>query len=83
MKAHRGDTTQPDFVNNIGCIYGATQRPDSAIYWFEMAHHLDSLDLTSVQFLDITYRAVGKTTEADYYKNLTTHIKTLRAERYK
>ncbi len=83
MKAHLGDTTQPDFVNNIGCIYGATQRPDSAIFWFEKAHKLDSLDLTSIQFLDITYRAIGKTKEADYYKEKFSQAKIARAQRLK
>jgi Tfp pilus assembly protein PilF len=80
LKAHQGDTTESDFMNNIGCIYGATQRPDSAIYWFKKASDADPMDLTSVQFLDITYRAIGKSQEADFYKKKTTDVKTLRAQ---
>ena len=80
LKAHQGDTTESDFMNNIGCIYGATQRPDSAIYWFKKASDADPMDLTSVQFLDITYRAIGKLEEADFYKKKITEVKTLRAQ---
>jgi protein O-mannosyl-transferase len=83
MRAHKGDTTETDFINNIGCIYGATQRPDSAIYWFERAHQLDALDLTAIQFLDITYRAIGKIEKADYYKNKMAEAKVLRAQKLK
>jgi len=81
MKAHKGDTTETDFINNIGCIYGATQRPDSAIYWFEKAFKLDNTDITSIQFLDITYRAIGKTKEADFYKGKLAEAKAIRAAR--
>jgi hypothetical protein len=38
------------------------------------------MDLTSVQFLDITYRAIGKLEEADFYKKKITEVKTLRAQ---
>lgn len=80
MRAHKGDTTEADFINNIGCIYGATQRPDSAIYWFKIASEKDPLDLTSLQFLDITYRAIGKIKEADYYKAKVAEVKAKRLE---
>ncbi|GBL34918.1 transmembrane and TPR repeat-containing protein 1 [Filimonas sp.] len=83
LKAHRGDTTESDFMNNIGCIYGATQRSDSAIYWFKKASAADPLDLTSVKFLDITYRAIGKVQEADYYKTKTAEVKMRRADKLK
>jgi tetratricopeptide (TPR) repeat protein len=66
--AYSRDTTEPDFMNNIGCIYGATQRPDSAIYWFEKAHLSDDLDITSLNFLEITYRNMGNAQKADFYK---------------
>ena len=69
LLAHKRDTTEADFMNNIGCIYGATQRPDSAIYWFEKAHIADDLDITSLNFLDITYRNMGNAQKADFYKN--------------
>lgn len=81
MRAHKGDTTEADFINNIGCIYGATQRPDSAIYWFKIASEKDPLDLTSLQFLDITYRAIGKIKEADYYKARVAEVKAKRFEK--
>jgi hypothetical protein len=55
-------------MNNIGCIYGATQSPDSAIYWFEKAHLSDDLDITSLNFLEITYRNMGNAQKADFYK---------------
>ena len=80
LKAHHGDSTESDFMNNIGCIYGATQRPDSAIYWFKKASAADPMDLTSVQFLDITYRAIGKVQDADYYKAKTAEVKAMRAQ---
>lgn len=79
MKAHMRDTTETDFINNIGCIYGATQRPDSAIYWFEKGYRLDPLDITSINFLEITYRAIGKNKEADFYKNELVRAKAERA----
>ncbi len=82
LMAHKRDTTEADFMNNIGCIYGATQRPDSAIYWFEKAHIADDLDITSLNFLEITYRAVGNVQKANYYKNLLVETKARRiAER--
>lgn len=69
-------------MNNIGCIYGATQRPDSAIYWFEKANLSDDLDITSLNFLEITYRAIGNIQKADYYKALLVETKARRiAER--
>ncbi|HNB81389.1 MAG TPA: tetratricopeptide repeat protein, partial [Chitinophagaceae bacterium] len=68
LKAHKGDSTETDFINNIGCIYGATQRSDSAIYWFRKAYELDRYDEVSIQFLEITYRAIGKTSDADFFK---------------
>ncbi|MBL7766723.1 MAG: hypothetical protein JNJ58_11545 [Chitinophagaceae bacterium] len=80
VKAFARDTTEPDFANNIGCIYGATQRPDSAIYWFKVASRLDPADITSLQFLDITYRAKGDIKMADYYKSLVPQAKALRAQ---
>lgn len=73
--AYTKDTNEADFMNNIGCIYGATQRPDSAIYWFEKAHRKEEDDLTSVNFLDITYRAIGNIQQADYYRNIANQIK--------
>lgn len=72
IKAYHRDTTEADFMNNIGCIYGATQRPDSANYWFEKAHKADDLDITSLKFLEITYRNMGNIQQADYYKNILT-----------
>ncbi len=83
LKAHKGDTTESDFMNNIGCIYGATQRSDSAIYWFKKASDADPLDLTSVQFLDITYRALGNISQADFYKARTTEVKLKRTQKLK
>ncbi|MCC6448453.1 MAG: hypothetical protein IT215_07195 [Chitinophagaceae bacterium] len=74
-KAYLRDTTEADFMNNIGCIYGATQRPDSANYWFEKAHQADDLDLTSLKFLEITYRNMGNAQQADYYKNILADTK--------
>jgi tetratricopeptide (TPR) repeat protein len=81
LKAHKGDSSEVDFINNIGCIYGATQRPDSAIYWFTKASQADPLDLTSVQFLEITYRAIGNIKEADYYKSKVAEVKSRRFEK--
>jgi Tfp pilus assembly protein PilF len=82
LKAHQGDSTETDFINNVGCIYGATQRPDSAIYWFNKAYKTDSLDLISIQFLDITYRALGKTAEADYYKARAAQVRQIRTQQF-
>lgn len=81
LKAHKGDSTETDFINNIGCIYGATQRPDSALYWFNKAYALDPLDEVSIQFLDITYRAIGKVAEADYFKNRLQQARAIKADR--
>jgi tetratricopeptide (TPR) repeat protein len=81
LKAHKGDSTETDFINNIGCIYGATQRPDSALYWFNKAYALDPLDEVSIQFLDITYRATGKVAEADYFKNRLQQARAIKADR--
>jgi hypothetical protein len=77
--AHERDTTEADFMNNVGCIYGATQRPDSAIYWFDKASKADPMDITSLGFLEITYRAIGKIKEADYYKERLAAVKAERA----
>ncbi len=79
IKAYQRDTTEADFMNNIGCIYGATQRPDSAIYWFEKAHLSDDMDITSLNFLEITYRAIGNTQKAEFYKAKLIETKAKRA----
>jgi tetratricopeptide (TPR) repeat protein len=75
VKAHSRDTTESDFMNNIGCIYGTTNRPDSAIIWFEKALAKDSMDLTSIQFLDITWRNKGNVQMADYYKAMADRVR--------
>jgi tetratricopeptide (TPR) repeat protein len=66
-KAHTRDTTESDFMNNIGCVYGTMNNPDSAIYWFEKALAKDSLDLTSLNFLSMTWRNKGDSNRAQYY----------------
>lgn len=80
VRAHQKDTTESDFMNNIGCIYGTTNRPDSAIYWFEQALAKDSMDLTSIQFLDITWRNKGNIPTADYYKLMAENVRRKKAE---
>ena len=80
MKAYSKDTTEADFANNVGCVYGDTQRPDSAIYWFAKAHQADSLDLTSLQYLDMTYRNKGDVQMADYYKAKSEQVRNIRAQ---
>lgn len=78
-KAFSKDSTEADFANNIGCVYGDTQRPDSAIYWFAKANKADSLDMTSLQYLDITYRNIGNIEMANYYKAKLEQVKSIRA----
>ena len=80
MKAYSKDTTEADFANNVGCVYGDTQRPDSAIYWFAKANKADSLDMTSLQYLDMTYRNKGDVQMADYYKAKLEQVKYIRAQ---
>jgi tetratricopeptide (TPR) repeat protein len=80
VKAHTKDSTESDFMNNIGCIYGTTGRPDSAIYWFEKALAKDSLDLTSIQFLDITWRNKGQVQLADYYKMMADRVRATKTQ---
>jgi len=80
FRAHTRDTMESDFMNNIGCIYGTVGKPDSAIYWFEKALAKDSLDLTSIQFLDITWRNKGNVALADYYKNLAAAARIKKTE---
>jgi tetratricopeptide (TPR) repeat protein len=80
FRAHTRDTMESDFMNNIGCIYGTVGKPDSAIYWFEKALGKDSLDLTSIQFLDITWRNKGNAAMADYYKNLAASARIKKTE---
>jgi tetratricopeptide (TPR) repeat protein len=80
VKASQRDTTESDFMNNIGCIYGTTGRPDSAIYWFEKALAKDSLDLTSIQFLDITWRNKGNIQLADYYKMMADRVRATKTQ---
>ena len=80
MKAYSKDTTEADFANNVGCVYGDTQRPDSAIYWFAKAHQADSLDMTSLQYLDMTYRNKGDVQMADYYKAKLEQVKNIRIQ---
>lgn len=80
FRAHSRDTMESDFMNNIGCIYGTVGKADSAIYWFEKALAKDSLDLTSIQFLDITWRNKGNVALADYYKNLAAAARIKKAE---
>lgn len=80
MKAYTRDTTESDFMNNIGCIYGTTNRPDSAIFWFEKALAKDSLDLTSIQFLDITWRNKGNVQLADYYKAMADRARAVKTQ---
>lgn len=79
MKAHKKDTTEADFANNVGCVYGDTQRPDSAIIWFKIASQADSLDVTSLQYLDLTYRNMGNAEMANYYKAKLEQVKSFRA----
>lgn len=79
--AHQIDTAKADFCNNIGCIYGEVGRGDSAIYWFQKAMTADSLDVKSLQFLDITYRAMGDTVNADYYKKRLNIVQQIRMRR--
>lgn len=78
QKAYDLDKTQPDFMNNIGCVWGATQNADSAIYWFDRASKVDSLDVTSLKFLETTYRAIGKIEMADYYQKKMIYVEQLR-----
>ena len=78
-KAFSKDSTEADFANNIGCVYGDTQRPDSAIYWFAKANKADSLDMTSLQYLDMTYRNIGNNEMANYYKAKLEQVKSFRA----
>ncbi len=80
-KAHILDSTEADFMNNMGCIYGETKRADSAIYWFKEANRADTLDTKSLQFLELTYRALGDTANADYYRNRLIYVQQLRRER--
>lgn len=78
--AHQRDTTESDFMNNIGCVYGTLNKPDSAIYWFEKALAKDSADLTSIQFLDITWRNKGNVQLADYYKAMADRTRALKTQ---
>jgi tetratricopeptide (TPR) repeat protein len=78
FRAHQKDTNSAYFMNNIGCAYGALEQHDSAIYWFEKALSKDSLDLTSLQFLDITWRTKGNLALADRYKQMTEAAKQKR-----
>jgi protein O-mannosyl-transferase len=80
FKAHNKDTNSAYFMNNIGCAYGALLKPDTAIYWFEKALSKDSLNITSLQFLDITWRNLGNIAIADRYKELTAKAKITRKE---
>ncbi len=80
-KAYRLDSTEADFMNNIGCVYGVAQRADSAIYWFKKAYAADSLDVMSLKFLETTYRAIGDTANADYYKNRMAYVQQQRVEK--
>lgn len=80
-KAHELDNTESDFMNNIGCVYGETKRADSAIYWFKESNKADSLDTKSLQFLELTYRALGDTTSADYYNSRLLYVQQLRRNR--
>jgi tetratricopeptide (TPR) repeat protein len=75
VKANKLDSTEADFANNIGCIYGATNKLDTAIYWFDKASKLDPLDITSLGFLEITYRNMGRIQDADYYKSRLSAVK--------
>lgn len=79
-KAHIKDTTESDFMNNIGCVFGTLGAADSAIYWFERALAKDSMDLTSIQFLDITWRNKGNIQTADYYKAKADYVRQRKAE---
>ena len=79
--ANKMDTTEADFMNNIGCVYGVGQIADSAIYWFKKANKADSLDVKSLQFLDATYRAIGDSASADYYKSRKIYVEQMRRER--
>ena len=80
LKANLKDTTESDFMNNIACVYGITNRYDSAIYWFKKASDHDSLDLTSVQFLDMTYRNKGDSANAQYYRKKADYVRMRRTE---
>jgi hypothetical protein len=79
-KAHSLDDTKADYMNNIGCIYGESNVADSAIYWFKKANAADSLDMKSLQFLDITYRALGDVATADFYKSRLIYVQQLRQQ---
>lgn len=81
QSAYKIDSAVADFSNNIGCIYGKLSRGDSAIYWFQKATAADSLDVKSLQFLDITYRAMRDTASADFYRNRLIYVQQLRQQR--
>jgi len=80
-KAHSLDDSKADYMNNIGCIYGESNVADSAIYWFKKASAADSLDMKSLQFLEITYRALGDISQADYYRSRMQYVQQLRRDR--
>lgn len=79
-RAHDRDTTESDFMNNIGCVYGTLNQPDSAIYWFEKALAKDSLDLTSVSFLSMTWKTKGDSAKAIYYQQKAETVKRIKTE---
>ncbi|MBL7753446.1 MAG: tetratricopeptide repeat protein, partial [Chitinophagaceae bacterium] len=79
-RAHDRDTTESDFMNNIGCVYGTLNQPDSAIYWFEKALAKDSLDLTSVSFLSMTWKTKGDSAKAFYYQQKADAVRRIKTE---
>jgi hypothetical protein len=62
-------------------VFGESKLADSAIYWFKKSSKADSMDVKSLQFLELTYRAIGDVPTADYYKSRLLYVQQLRRER--
>ncbi|MEZ5046139.1 MAG: hypothetical protein R2831_04025 [Chitinophagaceae bacterium] len=78
--AYTKDTTESDFMNNVGCVYGTLGNPDSAIFWFQKALAKDSLDLTSIKFLAMTWKNKGNIQLEQYYNAMADRAKSIKIQ---
>lgn len=81
LKAHIKDSTESDFTNNIACSYGDLGIADSAIFWFEKSVKLDPLDTTALKFLEVTWRNLKNTEQADAWHRKFMEAKTVHMQR--
>lgn len=66
--AYRRDTTMVEYIRNLGCAYGSTNRLDSAIVWLNKALEKDRGDLRAMRYLEVVWARKGNQAMAEQYR---------------